>query len=148
MSTDLVFTFTDHGIGQLSLTPEGDFEMEDSFDTPLYYSIYGRQRASESEVPISTQREGWLGNVGADFENGSKLWLYKQARVTRTNLNNMSVEAYKSVEWLVTLGYLKDIKTTVSYRNGAVILEIVLYRFNSKSESKFYTIWENTGVQS
>jgi phage gp46-like protein len=147
MSTDLTFTF-ENGIGQLSLTPEGDFAMEDSFDTPLYYSIYGRKRAEESEVPISSQREGWLGNQGTDFENGSKLWLYKQARITRTNLNAMQDEAYQSVEWLVTQGYLKDISASVSFRNGAVVLEIILYRFNSKVDSRLYTLWQNTGVSS
>ena len=128
------------------VTPQGDFITKESFDTAILYSIFGERRASQSEVAAPQFRRGWVGNEGQDFENGSKLWLYEQSRITRTVLNSINSSALDALRWFVNDGLLQNIEANTTLQNGAVVIEITLYRFNSKVERKFFELWNNTGV--
>jgi len=88
----------------LSIDSSGDIETSDFFDTSILYSIFGEKRASPDEVVEPQLRRGWIGNT-ADFENGSKLWLFSQERITRDVLNRIQDEAAKSLQWLVNEGF-------------------------------------------
>ena len=122
-----------------------DIETEDFFDTSILYSIFGERRASSDEVVEPQRRRGWIGN-GPDFENGSKLWLYEQARLTRDILNRIEDEARKSLEWLVGEGFAVSIdNVTASVANGRVGLNIEIRRSRDKVDRKFFELWENTG---
>ena len=131
----------------LKLTPEGDLENGDFFDSSLLYSLLGERRANASEVPVSEFRRGWIGNENSDYENGSKLWLYYQARLTRTILNSMQTAAFNGLQWLIEDNILKDITVRAFNRNGVAVLEITLFRFNSKVDRRYFELWNNTGAQ-
>lgn len=130
----------------LSLDENGDLTNGDFFDTSLQYSLLGERRANASEVEISEFRRGWLGNENSDFENGSKIWLFKQARLTRTTLNGLQTAASNGLSWLVEDRILKNVIVRALTRNGAVGLEITLVRFNSRVETRFFELWNNTGA--
>ncbi len=130
----------------ITIDSDGDILTDDFFDTSMLYSLFGEKRADQSEVAEPQLRRGWIGNEGTDFENGSKLWLFEQARLTRTNLNGIEDEASKSLQWLIDDGYLvsiDEVNTTV--KNGIVSLEIIFRRSRSKVERRFYELWQNTG---
>lgn len=148
MTTDLLVKISENGYYDVSLDSDGDFNSGDFFDTSILYSIYGEARASESEISIAENRRGWIGNEGQDRENGSKIWLYYQARLSRETFNGIRSAAEQSLKWLVDDGYLKDIEISASLQNGFVNLSIVLYRYNSPAERRYYNLWENTGVSS
>ena len=148
MTTDVLVTQEISGYYDLSLNEQGDLANGDFFDSSILYSIFGERRASASEVAIAERRRGWIGNVGKDFENGSKIWLYFQARLTRDVMNGIKTEALKSLQWLVDDDYLERIDADVVLQNGVVNLIVVLYRYNSPAERRYYTLWENTGVSS
>lgn len=128
------------------LTPEGDLVSGDFFDTAIYYSFLGERRANASEVPVSENRGGSLANINNGFENGSKVWLYYQARLTRTVLNNIRSAAFNGLKWMIDDRILQDINITVLVRDGAVVLDITLFRFNSKVDRRYFELWNNTGV--
>lgn len=130
----------------LSLDANGDISHNESFDSSLLYSLLGERRADASEVPISEYRRGWLGNEGKLFENGSKLWLYKQARLTRTTINAIQSVAYNGLLWLIEDNLVKDITVKVVSSRDSVSLEITLYRYNSKVDRQFFELWDNTGA--
>lgn len=130
----------------LSINDEGDLTSGDFFDSSLLYSIFGEKRASASEVVVSEQRRGWIGNEGKDFENGSKIWLFRQARLTRTNINGLRSAIFNSLQWLIAQNFLKNITVSVTIDKGAVIAEIILFRFNSKVERRYFELWDNTGA--
>ena len=146
MSTDLALRL-ENGIYTLYLDEQGDLAHEDSFDTAIVYSLLGERRASPSEVPDSKYRRGWIGNEFNNFENGSKLWLYSQERVTRTVLNGIKDVARDSLLWFVEDGLLKDVLTNASVKKGVVILEVKLIRFDSSVDVRYFELWENTGVK-
>lgn len=130
----------------ISFDTNGDILTDDFFDTSLLYSLLGERRADASEMTEPQLRRGWIGNEGKSFENGSKLWLFSQARITRTNLNRIEDEARKSLKWLVDDGFVVSVdEVTASAKNGTVTLVIVIRRSRSQVERRFFELWQNTG---
>lgn len=141
MTTDAVLT-DDFDI---IIDENGDILTDDFFDTSILYSIFGERRASASEVVEPQLRRGWIGNDD-DFENGSKVWLLSQARLTRSNLNRLESEIRSALQWLVDDGYAVAIgRITVDLNNGVVGAWVPIERSRDKVDRKFYTLWENTG---
>lgn len=143
--TDVTMTKTG-AFYDMSLDANGDLAHEDSFDPSLLYSILGERRADPSEVLESRYRGGWQGNQNSDFENGSKVWLFSQSRLTRDRLNGLQSAAFNGLKWLIDDGILKDVTVTVGVVSGVVVLTITLFRFNSKVDTRFFELWNNTGV--
>lgn len=134
------------GLHDISFDAEGDILTADSFDTALLYSLFGERRADSSEVVEPQLRRGWIGSEGKDFENGSKLWLFEQARLTKTNLNRIEDEARKSLQWMIDDGIAVSVdEVNAAAKNGTVTLEIVIRRSRSKVERRFFDLWKNTG---
>ena len=132
------------GFYDFSLDENGDIATADFFDTSILYSIFGEKRASPDEVVKPEFRRGWIGN--GDFENGSKIWLLYQARLTRSVLNRLADEIKKSLEWLVTDEYAVSIDSAnVAISNQNVVLELTIRYSLDKIDRKFYTLWQNTG---
>lgn len=145
MTVDATLTIgTVSGQYDFQLDENGDIKTEDFFDTSLLYSIYGERRAAADEVVDTQRRRGWIGNN--DFENGSKLWLFEQARLTRTNLNRIEDEARKSLQWLIDDNYVVSIdEVTAVLSGGRVLLNITIRRSRDKIDRRQFVLWENTG---
>lgn len=147
MAVDAVLTDSGQGF-DFNIDDNGDIETEDFFDTALLMSFFCERRASQSEVPESHQRRGWIGNEQGDgFEIGSKIWLYEQARITRTLLSDIEKAAFNAVNWLIDENYVVDIKTVAALVDGSVTLTIEIQRPNSKVEKRFFELWNKTGVR-
>lgn len=147
MTTDLLIKCDeDSGLYDMSLDENGDFAHGDFFDTSLLYSLLGERRATESEVPISENRGGWIGNEGKSFENGSKIWLFYQSRLSRTVMNGLADAAYNGLVWLIEDGLVLDIEVNTVLSNGLIRLRINIERFESQVETRYFDLWENTGV--
>ena len=134
MTTDVLMTQTGN-LWDLSLDEKGDLANGDFFDSSLLYS----------EVPVSSQRRGWIGNENSDFENGSKIWLFEQARNTRSNLNSLQSLAFNALKWMIEDGILVNIEVTASATRDGTTLQIDLFRFNSEVDRRFFRLWDNTG---
>lgn len=146
MTTDAVLTI-DPGtqLYDLQLDDNGDINTADFFDTSLLYSIFGERRATPDEVVDARRRRGWIGN-GPDFENGSKIWLLSQARLTRSTLNRLEDESQKALQWLVDDGLAVSIdQVTATVSGGRVLLDITIRRSRDKVVRRSFILWENTG---
>lgn len=146
MTTDAVLTIDPStGFYDFTLDENGDIKTEDFFDTSLLYSIFGERRASPDEMVEASLRRGWIGNSD-DFENGSKIWLLSQSRLTRDVLNRLQDEAEKALQWLVDDGLIVSIDQVVAtVSKGRVVLDITIRRSRDKVDRKFFVLWENTG---
>ena len=145
--TDVEFTQTEAGYYDLQLDDVGDFEKTNSFDTAILLSLFCERRASVTEVPESSRRRGWIGNIGQPVEYGSKLWLLEQARLTLSTVNAARDYLKQSLAWLVNLDYLKavNVETSRNIETNALIAKVTLIRFDDKVETKNFVLWENTG---
>ena len=146
MTTDAILTIDPtSGLYDISIDANGDIANDDFFDTSILYALYGEKRAAPEEVSSAELRRGWIGNRD-DFENGSKLWLLSQSRLTRDTLNRIEDEARKALQYLVDDGLAVSIdQVTAGINNGAVTLGITIRRSLDRVDRKFYTLWENSG---
>lgn len=131
----------------LALDDEGDILTNDFFDTALLVSVFSDKRALESEVFEPERRSGWIGNeFTPGFEIGSKLWLYKQSRLTADVINSMISVVNESLQWMIDDNLAIAVSSSVLPINGRVILTIIIQRPNSKVEKRLFELWENSGV--
>lgn len=132
----------------LQIGPDGDIVTADFFDTAILMSIFCERRAGASEVPESERRRGWIGNESTPgFEIGSKLWLYYQARVTRSILSGLESVVRDGLQWMVDDGIMQSFEVAAELRGGRVIVDIPTKRPSSKVEHRYYDLWENTGTR-
>lgn len=136
-----------NGIYDFQIDSNGDILTKDFFDTSLLMSLFCERRASASEMPNSELRRGWIGNESTpDFEIGSKLWLYSQARVTRTTLNGIETTVKNGLQWQVEDNIAVSIDVTSSLGNGSIAVTLDIKRVNSSVERRYFELWNNTGV--
>jgi hypothetical protein len=92
-------------------------------------------------------RRGWIGNESTPgFEIGSKIWLYEQARLTRSILNGITTSVTQSLQWMIDDGYALSIKIETILTATGVGINIIIQRPNSKVENRYYDLWNNTGI--
>ena len=127
---------------------DGDILSVDFFDTAIIVSLFAERRANESEVAESRLRRGWIGNEGTpNFEIGSKIWLYEQARLTRTVINGITIAARQALQTLVDEGFATQIKSVDAIiTTTGISLKAVINRPNSKVESRYFVLWDNTAL--
>lgn len=141
---DAVLVLNDDGRYDLQIDANGDIQTDSFYDTAILYSIFGERRATSSEVSNPRQRRGWIGN-GPEFENGSKVWLFYQSRVTRQILSRIADEVEKALQWLVDDGLAVNIEPPqVTVSNGRVQLQVTIRRARD-TISRTYNLWEATG---
>ena len=147
---DIAIDKNDEGIFDIAIE-SGDFKKVGGFDTQLKMSLFAERRADSSEQPVAELRRGWWGNlVGViqGFENGSKLWLLEQARLTQDTLNKAVDYARECLQWMVEDGHLINITVEgefLTIPQQGIRLTIVLIRDNGITETKYFDLWENTG---
>lgn len=122
---------------------DGDIKTIDSFETALLMSLFCERRAQASEVPDSHRRRGWIGNTG-EFENGSKLWLYEQARVTRSTLIAIETAVYNGLQWLLDDNLAVNLEVSAELKNSNITITAIIERPNSKVERRYYDLWNST----
>ena len=145
MTTDAVLSDDNF---DLQIGADGDIVTADFFDTSIFMSIFCERRASPSEVPESYRRRGWIGNESTPgFEIGSKLWLYYQARASRSILAGVESVIRAGLQWMVDDKIAESIEVDAELSGGQIAVEILTKRPSSKVERRYYQLWENTGVQ-
>lgn len=134
------------GVYDMVIDSVGDIKTKDFFDTAILMSLYCERRAVPSEMPSSHLRRGWIGNESTPgFEIGSKLWLFEQARLTRSVLNSVDSVAKESLVWMVSDNIAKSIEAQSRLSKASLVLEITITRPNSSVVTQYFDLWENTG---
>jgi phage gp46-like protein len=142
------------GTYDFQISDDGDIKTAEAFDAAIITSLFTDARASQSEVSPSQLRRGWIGNESTpDFEIGSKLWLYDQARLTQNTVNGVIDAAQQSLQWLVSdsipatnTTIAVSVSATAFVSGGTIQLEITIERPNSQTEKRYFELWQNTGV--
>ncbi len=125
----------------------GDFLLEDTFDTNIAISLLSDARADQSEVSQPERRRGfWADEVlFPDDPNqnfGSKLWLI-QGRRTQNNLNKAIDFANVSLQWLVQNNHVKSLDIQGIFIENGIELTIN-YVVNDNVVNKLsYQLWLN-----
>ena len=151
---DAVLVVIEGGAYDFQLADDGDILTADAFDAAIIVSLFTDARADVSEVQVSEQRRGWIGNESTPgFELGSKLWLYSQSRLTQSVLNGVVDAAQACLQWFVTdsipatdTTIANAVRASASVTGGTLKLLIEIDRPSSEVEKRYFDLWDNTGV--
>lgn len=137
------------GIYDITLDSNGDLAIDDSFNTAIMMSLFVDKRADSSEVPVPESRRGWWGNLMSDIpndEDGSKVWLFYQSRMTLNDMNKLNDEVKDCLQWFIDDGYLNNLQSSVTYGDNTATVKVTYDIQNSATESLAYELWQNTGT--
>lgn len=144
---DIKLAKDENGEYDIVLTPDGDIESINSFETAILMSIQCERRADESEVESPQKRRGWWGNdvyqESDTFEMGSKIWIHSQARLTQNVINSIADYGNESLQWLIELVFAQKVESSAEVVDNRAIINIKVVRFNIQ-ESYSFPLWENT----
>lgn len=131
----------------LQIGSDGDILTEDQLDTAIFVSLFSDARASSYEIVKPQFRRGSVIDLelepGESF--GSKLWLLEQERLTPAVLVKAADFAKKSLDWMTRDQIASSVAARGLIDGQVAVLNIDLRKPNSRSESKFVGLWDNTG---
>tara|TARA_R110000744_G_scaffold196160_4_gene315394 strand:+ start:9504 stop:9950 length:447 start_codon:yes stop_codon:yes gene_type:complete len=131
----------------ISFDSAGNLETEDSFDSAIINTILSEERATSSEVPISSLRRGWIGNLDTDYTVGSRLWVHNQQRIQQAETNLIRSEVSRALQrTFVDNGIAIAQRVRIRLVSNRVEFIAVLERPGSEASSQYLAIWENTGI--
>lgn len=128
---------------------DGDFIIEEGFDTAILMSFYGETRADESQVEQPQFREGWWGNELNDiegYEYGSQLWLLRSSRNVQTTANRAVTFTEEGFKWFKQDSFLKSVEVTAENTVTDLKINIKLIRNNNEIDDVSFFLWENTNL--
>lgn len=145
-SNDVVLQRNEEGIFDFVLDEQGDILTDNFLDTSLLRSIYAERRADENEISVPELRRGWIGNSEKDFEDGSKVWLYEQARLNLQTINGVKSEIENALQWLLDDEVALDFEVSVSVNDElGLTAQTKIQRSSSKTDNMFFPLFENSG---
>lgn len=149
LKIDIDISKNSAGLFDIDIADDGDLVTTEGFDTALKMSIFCERRASPDEVQVSRFRRGWIGNLLADvvnFEIGSKLWLFDQARLNADTINGVNDSIKDGLLWLIEDDYLDDITVSSTNTREVITVEVNLFRNGSRVDQQFFDAWRATGL--
>ena len=134
----------DKGYWDFDIDAKGQINATGSLNTSILRSLLSERRALPDEMTDPKRRRGWIGND--KYENGSKIWLLSQSRLTRSNINRLETEAESALQWLVDDGLAVLVEDAVVVVQGGRVFLTVTIRYSDDSvENITLALWENTG---
>jgi phage gp46-like protein len=112
---------------------DGLLKTTQSFESALQLSLFLDRRADSSEVSDPQRRCGWFGNEFDpvfDRQLGSKLWLLKQARITKETLLKAKLYTREALEWFVEDGHATKIQVDGSLLPSNIKIAVKIFRLN------------------
>lgn len=130
----------------IQIGDDGDIVTADQLDTAILVSLFSDRRAEAHQAPVPRMRRGWVGDLeDPGYPIGSWLWLLDQSRVTRTLASQGADYAEAALRWLVDDGIAIAVSADAVVDATSLGLRVTLERPNARSETRYVTLWENTG---
>lgn len=131
---DLQLVIREDDFFDIDWTDDGDFVMSDTYETPIFMSVFCERRARPHEVPTPEYRRGWIGNLLYEDgdEDGSGVWLYNQSRLNLSTLNGVRDEVEKGLLWFVEEDIADSVAVTTQPVGGKIEVDIGMTSENSE----------------
>ncbi|MGV8000574.1 phage GP46 family protein [Photorhabdus temperata subsp. temperata] len=126
------------------LVGNGDLVTGDDLQTAMIVSLFtDRQARSDDEID-GTDRRGWWGDVGSDYQIGSRLWLIRRQKLTTAVALKAEDYAREALQWMLDDGVVAsvNIHTQIVYPNRLNMI-IRYHRPGREAEDlRFFWVWE------
>jgi len=138
-------------IFDINIDSDGDFERDDTFNTPILLSLFVDGRADGSEISDPINRRGFWGDVilfknEPNIGSGGKLWLISGRR-TENTLNQAIDAVQKSLNWLLINKFAKQANVEGSFTTNGIILDVIISVDDNVVEIFNFKLWENGIVE-
>ncbi len=145
---DVLIEMTDEGYFDLVIdNSKRDFASVSGVETIIPVALFTDARAASSEVSDPTKRRGWVGNIltiDRGFELGSKLWLFKQERLTPEVINSIKSVVKKAIRTHVITPGIAD-KADIKVTKEGVAIRIYIELHKERNVIATYsTLWTNS----
>lgn len=126
--------------------PDGDILTEDQLETAILVSLLTDRRAEAWQAPVPQMRRGWVGDLeDPSSPPGSYLWLLDQSRLTRSVAAQAADYAEDALRWMVRDGIALSVAADAILDATALGLSVTLERPNARSETRYVSLWDQTG---
>jgi phage gp46-like protein len=117
-------------------------------ETAYLISIFTDRVAQPGDViPDGTSdARGWIGDAGARYPIGSRLWLLERATKSQKTMNLARTYVTEALQWLIDDGVVSKHEITLAWVQGApgtwgMGVWIQAYRPDGKKYPKFNWVW-------
>ena len=114
----------------------GDLASGDDLDTAVYISLFSDRLARADDDFDGTDRRGWWGDAGQDYNMGSRLWLLYRRELSREVASKAEDYAQEALQWLMDDSIVAQVSvsTRIIYPR-TLILMVVLTRPDGTTRS-------------
>ena len=130
----------------IAYNSDGELATVLGFDTAIQMSILSQQRATVDEVAVPELRRGWIGSLDADFEPGSKIWLFDQARRIGRTLSDIKAAGEAGVQWFLDEKLVDQIEVTTEFTTDGILLTVLFVIENRPTETALFELWKFSGA--
>ncbi len=143
---DVVFD-SSTGLRDIAVGSDGDLQSVDDFSTSLDLSILTDRRADSSEVPQSSERRGWIGDLTPKTFGrivGSKVWLFEQSRRNSDTINGIRDAVQESLQWLIEEGQVDRVEVAAEALNVSGVRVTVVFFIGNDLIKRYFNLWNQT----
>ncbi|EPQ6910164.1 phage GP46 family protein [Citrobacter freundii] len=114
----------------------GDLADGDDLDTAVYISLFSDRLARADDDFDGTDRRGWWGDAGQDYDIGSRLWLLYRRELSWEVAGRAEDYAQEALQWLMDDSIVAQVSvsTRIIYPR-TLILMVVLTRPDGTTRS-------------
>ncbi len=123
----------------------GDLESGNDLQTAIYISLFTDRQARSDDSYDGDDRKGWWGDLDADYQIGSRIWLLKRQRLSTTVANNAASYAKEALQWLIDDGIVESVAVTTQIVYPSRLYMAITYQKPDRTSStvKYYWVWES-----
>ncbi|MEX0424424.1 phage GP46 family protein [Providencia rettgeri] len=125
------------------LKGSGDVLSGDDLQSAIIISLFTDGLARSDDNIDESYRRGWWGDLGSDYNIGSRLWLLNRQKLTVSVAKQAEDYAREALKWLTDDGVVSyiEVGTQIIYPNRLNMI-IRYHRPGDERDLRFFWVWE------
>ncbi|MEY0336595.1 phage GP46 family protein [Providencia stuartii] len=115
----------------------------DDLQSAIIISLFTDGLARSDDNIDESYRRGWWGDLGSDYNIGSRLWLLNRQKLTVSIARQAEDYAREALKWLTDDGVVSyiEVGTQIIYPNRLNMI-IRYHRPGDERDLRFFWVWE------
>lgn len=107
---------------------DGSLTQGSDLQTAVYISLFTDRQAADTDIPSdgTTDRRGWIGDAGAEYPIGSRLWLLDRGKHTADVLDQAQSYIAEALQWLIDDGVVAGFEIGVQWANASTLVCVIV----------------------
>lgn len=124
---------------------DGDLLTGDDLQTGMIISLFTDRQARADDDTDDSDRRGWWGDTGSDYDIGSRLWLLKRQKLTVAVARRAEDYVREALQWMKDDGVVAgvDVRAQIVWPSGLVVTIHYHHPDGASDAIRFYWVWRN-----